>query len=70
MLVDGAHIVEVLHRLNQEGHRVLGLEAFEMESRDIHPRIDLIYDADRSPGTAAEFSAEWPPDVWVDIVLA
>jgi len=70
ILVAGTGISDVLQRLNQDGHRVIGLEAFEMELPDIHPQLDLIFDADRSPSGAAEVSAHWPHSVWVDIVLS
>lgn len=71
LLIAGNGLGRVLHLLAEQGTSVIGLEAFELTLPEMHPRLDLIYDADRSPGTDAQsISAGWPSDVWVDIVLA
>ncbi len=70
MLVAGAGLAGVLQQLSERGVSVIGLEGFEMANPDIHPRLDLIYDANRSPAVdARSFSSAWPTDIWVDIVL-
>lgn len=53
------------------GHRVLGYEGFELNGVEIHPRLDLIYDAKRRPDilNPVDLVAQWPEDVWVDVVL-
>jgi hypothetical protein len=70
MLIAGSGLAAVLRELAARGHRVIGLEGFDMITPDIHPRLDLIYDADRAKvPDASAFSAGWPADVWVDIML-
>lgn len=70
MLVAGSGLADVLRELGARGHQVIGLEGFDMVSPKIHPRLDLIFDADRPKNPDARtFSAGWPTDVWVDIAL-
>ena len=62
----------VLADLTDRGTAILGMEGFELEGSDLHPRLDLIYDADRLPGfpSPADFIATWPKDIWIDITIA
>jgi hypothetical protein len=69
MLIAGTGLGDVLQILAEQGLPAIGLEGFEMVPPDITPRLDLIYDAERSGSDARTFSAEWPSHVWVDIVL-
>jgi hypothetical protein len=60
----------VLDDVVGKGYRVLGYDGFELDGADIHPRLDLIYDAERRPDISdpAAVVEGWPP-VWVDVVL-
>jgi hypothetical protein len=71
LLISPDGISEVLSKLINEGGEVVGLEGFEMESTDIHPRIDLIYDQARRSDVVdpATIVATWEPNIWVDITL-
>ena len=69
MLIDRAKLPLVLREVQNAGYEVLGLEGFEMESLDIHPRLDLIYDAERRPEDGLTILETWPDGVWVDVVL-
>jgi hypothetical protein len=71
MLISGKGVVGVLEQVQASGEEVIGLEGFELESTDIHPRIDLIFDAGRAmrEGPVA-LAAAWGPDIWLDVVLA
>lgn len=70
LLISVAGILAVLRVIEGAGERAIGLEGFEMESEQIHPRIDLIYDAGIAwRGGAAAVAAEWGVDVWVDVSL-
>jgi hypothetical protein len=62
----------ILDELEARGNVVIGLEGFELDGTNVHPRLDLVYDADRLPGfpTAREAVDLWPSDVWVDVTLA
>jgi hypothetical protein len=48
--------------------RIRGLE---LESTEIHPRLDLIFDASVRPEVRDPLTAilQWPADVWVDVAL-
>lgn len=61
----------LVDELEQQGVTILGFEGFELVGEDVHPRIDLIYDAERAqPGASARsVIASWPSDVWVELVL-
>lgn len=72
MLISAKGMRTVLKEVSAEGYRVLGMEAFELESPDVHPRLDLIFDASlqteiEDPSVVA---ANWPEDLWVDVTLA
>ncbi|MDZ7578822.1 MAG: hypothetical protein U0904_11715 [Candidatus Nanopelagicales bacterium] len=71
MLISRRGIGAILDELDARGIRILGLEGFELDGNVIHPRIDLIYDADRLPGfpSPQDFIATWPPDVWIDVTI-
>ena len=53
------------------GASVIGFEGFEMESADIHPRLDLVFEAARRPDISNPASAisDWPADIWIDVAL-
>lgn len=72
MLISGKGIRSVLKEVAAQGHKILGLEAFELESTDIHPRLDLIFDASRRPeiDDPSTIAADWPKDLWIDVTLA
>jgi hypothetical protein len=72
LLIAGTGIRAVLQEVRTEGHKILGLEGFELESSVIHPRLDLIFDASRLPVTIDPIlvAADWPGDVWVDVSLS
>jgi hypothetical protein len=72
LLIAGTGVQKVLHDLSSRGHRILGLEGFELESPVIHPRLDLIFDASRRPdiNDPSAIAADWPEEVWVDVSLA
>jgi len=70
LLVNGDGVPSVLADIEARGETVIGLEGFELESTIIHPRIDLIYDADTAMrGGAVAVATEWGPDVWLDVTL-
>jgi hypothetical protein len=69
LLVSGVGLLRVLGRLQADGASILGLDGFEIETADLHPRIDLIFDSSTTTGTPGEVAATWGPDIWVDITL-
>lgn len=71
LLISRRGISIVLDDLSQRGIPVLGLEGFELDGKEVHPRLDLIFDADRIPGfpTAQEAIETWPEDVWIDVTI-
>jgi hypothetical protein len=71
LLVSQPGVERLLEALTSEGLSVLGLEGFNIDSEGLHPRLDLIYDADRAPTdwSVTAVAALWPPDVWIEIVL-
>jgi hypothetical protein len=71
LLIERLGLDVILPLVNAAGATVLGFEGFEMESTDIHPRLDLIFDASARPEVRDPLSAilEWPTDVWVDVAL-
>jgi hypothetical protein len=70
LLVARSEVEKVLRDVMDAAYDVLGLEGFEVEGRVIHPRLDLIYDRDRTTDTALDALARFDKGVWVDIVLA
>jgi hypothetical protein len=72
LLISGKGIAKVLCDLADRGVHVVGLEGFELDGGEVHPRLDLIFDADRLPGfpTPLEAIETWPDEVWVDVTLA
>jgi len=60
----------VLRDVMAAGFEVIGLEGFERLGTVIHPRLDLIYDRDRTTVSALDALARFGDDVWVDVVLA
>ncbi len=70
LLIAGTGVQAVLRDVANAGARVLGVEGFELESTEIHPRIDLIFTSSRRPHEdPASVVATWGDDVWVDITL-
>ena len=72
MLISRRGVARVMADLEQRGIRILGLEGFELDGAELHPRLDLIYDADRLPGfpSPGDFISTWSKDVWIDITIA
>jgi len=62
---------KVLPVVTAAGAAVLGFEGFELESTDLHLRLDLIVDATVRPLGLDPSSAisDWPADIWVDVAL-
>ena len=69
-LIDIRGAAAVLRDVMDQGFEPLGIEGFEIADGSIHPRLDLIYDAGRSPGTAFEALARFGDGVWVDFAIA
>jgi hypothetical protein len=71
LLIAATGVVEVLRDLVAHGYRVLGYEGFDLDGAKVHPRLDLIYDAERRPDVVdpTEIVSGWPEDVWVDVAL-
>jgi hypothetical protein len=69
LLISRRGVDAVLADLEERSARILGLEGFELAGEKIHPRIDLIFDADRLPGfpSPRDFIAMWPDNVWIDV---
>lgn len=72
LLISRKGVALVLADLADRGIRVVGLEGFELDGKEVHPRLDLVFDADRLPGfpTPLEAIEAWPDDVWVDVTIA
>lgn len=69
-LIDVAGAPAVVNAVATKGFEVIGLEGFEIDGLVIHPRLDLIWDAERSPGTPFDALERFGAGVWVDITLA
>lgn len=71
LLVSQVGSSQVIEELLKAGLQVLGLEGFDLAPDGVIPRLDLIYDPDRAPSdwTASSIAVQWPPDVWIEIVL-
>lgn len=71
LLIERSGLDAILPVVSAAGATVLGFDGFEMESTDIHPRLDLIFDASARPEVLDPLAAilEWPADVWVDVAL-
>jgi hypothetical protein len=70
LLISSAGARSVIEELESLGEKVIGVEAFELESTVIHPRLDLIYDASVAPrGGPAALVTEWGDDLWLDVTL-
>jgi hypothetical protein len=69
LLVPRSGVEVVLRDVIAAGYIVLGLEGFELDGPYIRPRMDLIYDSDRTPTAVFDVLAQFDDDVWVDIVL-
>lgn len=71
LLIERSGLDSILPVVHAAGATVLGFDGFEMESTNVHPRLDLIFDASARPEVRDPLSAilEWPADVWVDVAL-
>lgn len=71
LIIDRKGLACVLATLDKQAAEVVGLDGFELDGRDVHPRLDLIYDSARLPGfpSPAEVIQTWPEDVWVDVTI-
>lgn len=71
LLISRKRLSAVLDDLANRGIPVVGLEGFELDDQEVHPRLDLIFDADRLPGfpTPREAIETWRDDVWVDVTI-
>ena len=70
LLISAVGVQAVIEDVESSGLRVVGLEGFELASPDVHPRLDLIYDAGVAQrGSAAAVVADWDAKVWVDVTL-
>ena len=71
LLIAPSGVIDVVRSIMAGGLDVLGFEGFELHGAVIHPRIDLIFDAERRPDITDPLAllAEWPPDVWIDVTV-
>src|SRR5437870_5365840 len=70
LLIGRSGIERILDDLSHQGVGILGLDGFELDGADLDPRLDLIFDSDRSgPRTARDVLADWPDNVWIDVTL-
>src|SRR5262245_26106238 len=69
-LIDIGGAAGVIEAVTLRGFKVLALEGFEIEGLVIHPRIDLLWDVERSPDSAFDALKRFGPGIWVDISLA
>lgn len=71
LLIERTGLDAILPTVTAAGAIVLGFEGFELESTNILPRLDLIFDTIGRPEVRDPLSAilDWPDDVWVDIAL-
>jgi len=72
LLIDRSGLDTILPVVIAAGATILGFEGFEMESTDIHPRLDLIFDASRRPDilNPSDAISDWPSGVWVDVAMS
>ena len=70
LLIAQPGLAGILRDMTVSGAIVLGFEGFEIESTDLHPRLDLIFDASRRPdANPAQVASDWPADVWIDVAI-
>ncbi len=71
LLIGRVGLSLILDDLNRQEIAILGLDGFDLEGSVVHPRLDLVYDADRLPGfpSPQHIVAVWPDDVWVDVTV-
>lgn len=70
LVVAQSGLAAILERLVQGGVVVLGFDGFEMEGAELHPRLDLIFDASRRPDAdPVQALSAWPADAWIDVAL-
>jgi len=70
LLIASSGIQQVLRDVIAKGFDVVGLEGFEIANPQIHPRLDVIFDAARRP-TLDPFSfvEGSAGDLWFDVTL-
>ena len=71
MLISIKGASPVLRDVTARGYPMLGVEGFELDGTVIHPRLDLIFDAESRPDVSDPVAvlAGWPDDVWIDVVV-
>ena len=71
LLIARVGMSTLLPAITAAGASVIGFEGFETESTDIHPRLDLIFDAALRPDilNPAFAITDWPADIWIDVAL-
>ena len=65
LLIAQAGMSALLPAITAARASVIGFEGFEMESADIHPRLDLMFEAARRPDILNPVSVilDWPADI-------
>jgi hypothetical protein len=70
LLISPIGIQRVIAEVRSCGADILGLEGFELDTFEVHPRLDLIFDSSvvgrPDPATLV---AGWGVDVWVEVSL-
>jgi hypothetical protein len=69
LLVSQVGASRVIADLGRNDQVVIGVDGFDVHADGIVPRLDLIYDGEHGVGDVATVIAEWPPKVWVELVL-
>ena len=70
--IDRTGLDVILNDIVGRGIPILGLEGFELNGKEVHPRLDLIFDADRVPAfpPALEAFQTWPEEIWVNVTIS
>jgi hypothetical protein len=70
-LIRSSGVPSVIGLAEKAGWRVLGLDGFELEGDVVRPRLDLIFDAERTPDRSpVEVAESWGSNVWIDLTIA
>ncbi len=71
LLIQKADLGWIVPEIIKGGSVILGFEGFELDGSDLHPRLDLIVDLERTGTVSEPFStiSGWPEDIWVDVAL-
>jgi hypothetical protein len=72
LLISAEGATDVVRSVLASGEaRLLGFEGFELQNFALMPRLDLIFDVERTPSRDPLAAlATWDKDVWVDATLA